>query len=85
MYSDSDSPIIDIEHGRKLLRKAYNNIKDVRDKGVEARKFIENNFTWDLAVRGMYDRLTTLKGCDEVIKLDKGNIIHTGNYEKNIC
>jgi ATP-binding cassette, subfamily B, bacterial PglK len=35
----------------------------------------------DLTILIIAHRLTTLKGCDQIIKLDKYNITHAGNYQ----
>ncbi|MBL6992242.1 MAG: ATP-binding cassette domain-containing protein, partial [Bacteriovoracaceae bacterium] len=29
-------------------------------------------------------RLTTLKGCDQIVKIEKNNVIHTGTYQEMI-
>jgi ABC-type multidrug transport system fused ATPase/permease subunit len=38
----------------------------------------------DLTILIIAHRLTTLKGCDQIIKLDKNNIVHTGSYQEMI-
>lgn len=38
----------------------------------------------DLTILIIAHRLTTLKGCDQIVKLDKNNAIHTGNYQEII-
>jgi ATP-binding cassette, subfamily B, bacterial PglK len=38
----------------------------------------------DLTILIIAHRLTTLKGCDQIVKLDKYNVIHTGSYEEMI-
>jgi len=38
----------------------------------------------ELTILIIAHRLTTLKGCDQIIKLDKNNIVHTGSYEEMI-
>jgi ATP-binding cassette, subfamily B, bacterial PglK len=38
----------------------------------------------DLTILIIAHRLTTLKGCDQIVKLDKNNIVQTGNYQSII-
>jgi len=38
----------------------------------------------DLTILIIAHRLTTLKGCDQIIQLDKDNVIHSGTYEEMI-
>ena len=38
----------------------------------------------DLTILIIAHRLTTLKGCDQVIKLDKNNAVHIGSYQEMI-
>jgi ATP-binding cassette, subfamily B, bacterial PglK len=38
----------------------------------------------DLTILIIAHRLTTLKGCDQIVKLDKNNIVHTGSYHDMI-
>lgn len=35
----------------------------------------------ELTILIISHRLTTLKGCDQIVKLDKNNIVHTGSYQ----
>jgi len=47
---------------------------------MEAVEGLERNLT----ILIIAHRLTTLKGCDQIVKLDKNNIIQTGNYQEII-
>ena len=38
----------------------------------------------DLTILIIAHRLNTLKGCDQIVKLDKNNIIYTGSYQEMI-
>ncbi|MDC0224629.1 ABC transporter ATP-binding protein/permease [Deltaproteobacteria bacterium] len=38
----------------------------------------------ELTILIIAHRLTTLKGCDQIVKLDKNNIIHTGSFKEMI-
>lgn len=57
LYRDSESPIIDVMHARKILRRIYNNINEAKEKGKLARTTIENNYNFDIAARRMLERL----------------------------
>ena len=35
----------------------------------------------ELTILIVAHRLTTLKGCDQIVKLDKNNIVHIGSYQ----
>ncbi|MDC0077703.1 ABC transporter ATP-binding protein/permease [Deltaproteobacteria bacterium] len=49
------------------------------DTEQEVMKAIEN-LGKDLTIIIVAHRLATLKGCDQIVKLEKNNIIHTGSY-----
>jgi glycosyltransferase involved in cell wall biosynthesis len=46
-----------IEQTRKYLREVYENYKEAKDKAARLRKLIINNYTWDMAVDKVYNRI----------------------------
>lgn len=49
-----------VEHTRKLMRYAYENRKEVKEKGKVARRYIESNYTIHHAAFKILERITTL-------------------------
>lgn len=61
LYRDSESPIIDVMHARKILRNIYNNISELREKGRKAREVIVNDFSIEAAAKRMLARLQKIQ------------------------
>ena len=60
-YEGIMQAVPDIKHLRTLMRKMFNNKKDTKNKGVNARKFISEKFTWDLTAKKAMNFLEELK------------------------
>lgn len=60
LYRDSESPIIDIKHARKLMRYAYEHQNEIQEKGLKARQTIMSDFTVEQAALRMFNRLQQL-------------------------
>jgi glycosyltransferase involved in cell wall biosynthesis len=54
----------DIKHAMDQMLHVYNNREEARAKGALARRFIEDNFTWDTIGKIAVDRL---------LEIDRGN------------
>jgi len=78
LYRDSESPIIDISHLRKIMRYAYNNREEIKEKGLLARKTIEDNFTVEQSILKIYNRL---KDLNIYYNRNKTSIV-TDNFEE---
>lgn len=61
LYKDSESPIIDIMHARKILRHIYNNVQEASEKGKLARETIVQNYNFDVAAHRMFERLKKIE------------------------
>jgi glycosyltransferase involved in cell wall biosynthesis len=48
------------DHLRKLMRYVYENIEDGRNKGKIARKYVMDNFSWEISCDRMYNRLNEI-------------------------
>jgi glycosyltransferase involved in cell wall biosynthesis len=46
-----------LEHAVKLMRHVYNNKDEAAEKGRKARRYVEENFTWDKVGSMLVDRL----------------------------
>jgi ATP-binding cassette subfamily B protein len=74
---------------RALYRKANVIIFDEatsaldNETELEVMKVIED-LGKEITVLMIAHRLTTLKGCDQIIKLNKNNVIHTGSYQEMV-
>jgi len=50
-----------VEHLRRLMRHAYHHREEVASKGLKALQDITRHFTWERAMRRVYDRLATIQ------------------------
>jgi hypothetical protein len=78
LYRDSYSPIIDVNHARRIMRYIYNNREDTINKGIKAREMIESNFRIEQSILRMYQRLQELNIYFNNNKID----IVTDNFEE---
>lgn len=66
-YEDQKFPVFDrdsIDAVRKQMRTVYQNYGEALDRARTFRKEIVNNYTWDMAVERVYDRLKEINEGD---------------------
>jgi len=51
-----------IEHTRSLMRQVYENYEEAKAKGIQARKDIKKNYTWEIAAGRIIKRLQEIEG-----------------------
>lgn len=52
----------DIEHLKFLMKYAYDNPEETKTKGKNAKKYVEENFSWDKTFKLVYENIESLKG-----------------------
>lgn len=51
---------VDAKQAIDTMRHVYNNHDEAKDKGLKARQYIKDNFTWDIVGKKIVDRLVYL-------------------------